>query len=111
MPPEETLLYDGKKIASVITKNGREIKFYAHSGHYDPKKRAILGDTIVIGQGSVAYHRGTVIPVKVSIDDVRSVKIVKYRGKTASTMAAIAVISAMVILVKIFVTTPWLTGD
>jgi len=94
---EETLIYEGEKIASVITKDGRAIKFYADSGRYNPKERVIAGDTIISGQSSVPYHGGPVIPIKVSLDDVMWVNIVKYRGKTISATAFIILLSATAI--------------
>ena len=73
-----------EKIASVINKNGREIKFYANTGRYSPEERTISGTSRKRGPGN-SWLRGDY--VMISLDDVLSVKVVKSEpGKTAAAI-------------------------
>ena len=73
-----------EKIASVITKNGRELIFYANTGRYNPEERTISGTSSRRGPGN-SWLRGDY--VMISLDDVLSVKVVKSEpGKTAAAI-------------------------
>ena len=89
MPPEETLIYDGKKIASVINKNGRVIKFLGNSGYYMPEERAFSGSMnkeYTAQPGDTLRVRKTLV----YLDDVMYVKIKKFeRGNTIAILILI----------------------
>ena len=71
---EETWVYDGQNIASVITKDGREIKFLFNSGRYVPEERAITGIA------SIIQSVDSVMTTSISLDDVMWVKVRRFDG-------------------------------
>ena len=86
-----------EKIASVINKDGREIKFYANTGRYSPEERIISGTSRKRGPGN-SWLRGDF--VMISLDDALSVKVVKSEPvKTAAAILAIPVGFLVMILV------------
>ena len=87
---EETLIYDGERIESVITNDDREIKFLSNSGRYISELRAITGRASVVQPGD------TLGVALVSIDDVMLVKVKKFDGvKTIAATALIILISTV----------------
>ena len=87
-----------EKIASVINKDGREIKFYANTGRYSPEERTISGTSRKRGPGN-SWLRGDF--VMISLDDALSVKVVK--SEPVKTVAAILVIPVTLIVMILVV--------